>query len=317
MFVMKCCVFLLTTPPRPCRKYQLFAIHTSKSCNILSRHTAFVPIDLDTNEYLHTCIEYSNAGEGSEEGLPVQLSLRQQEEPRVLRGGSDARSPEGFSEDAEDFLINNGEDGASPCSTPSSAGWERCSFTEVSQRSPSVASDHSQKSVESVFSARLALSRTRLLTRAAKGFMCRSLSKSGDSMGESDNENKDYIPLVLLQLASGAFPLDAAPVLRYQRSHGEAEVDLSVQQPSKQPGPPERPRADSVRGSVDTSSPRRLDPESLILGNGGGRSRWLEHSSASHFIEVRDGRRQPAVHHPETLGRDLQLNMLCYHPSSV
>lgn len=43
---------------------------------------------------------------------------------------------------------------------------------------------------------RLALSRTRLLTRAAKGFMCRSHSKSGDSIGESDNENKDYIPLV-------------------------------------------------------------------------------------------------------------------------
>lgn len=45
-------------------------------------------------------------------------------------------------------------------------------------------------------SVRLALSRTRLLTRAAKGFMCRSHSKSGDSSGESDNENKDYIPLV-------------------------------------------------------------------------------------------------------------------------
>lgn len=43
---------------------------------------------------------------------------------------------------------------------------------------------------------RLALSRTRLLTRAAKGFMCRSHSKSGDSIGENDNENKDYIPLV-------------------------------------------------------------------------------------------------------------------------
>lgn len=43
---------------------------------------------------------------------------------------------------------------------------------------------------------RLAISRTRLLTRAAKGFMCRSHSKSGDSIGESDNENKDYIPLV-------------------------------------------------------------------------------------------------------------------------
>lgn len=50
----------------------------------------------------------------------------------------------------------------------------------------------------SLSSVRLALSRTRLLTRAAKGFMCRSHSKSGDSIGESENENKDYIPLVSL-----------------------------------------------------------------------------------------------------------------------
>lgn len=48
-------------------------------------------------------------------------------------------------------------------------------------------------------SVRLALSRTRLLTRAAKGFMCRTHSKSGDSIGESENENKDYIPLVSLR----------------------------------------------------------------------------------------------------------------------
>lgn len=40
------------------RKYQLYAIHTSKACNILSKHTAFIPIDLDTNEYLPTCIDY-------------------------------------------------------------------------------------------------------------------------------------------------------------------------------------------------------------------------------------------------------------------
>jgi len=44
------------------RKYQLYAIHTSKACNILSKYTAFIPIDLDTNEYLQTCIEYINGG---------------------------------------------------------------------------------------------------------------------------------------------------------------------------------------------------------------------------------------------------------------
>lgn len=66
----------------------------------------------------------------------------------------------------------------------------------------------------SVIPERLALSRTRLLTRAAKGFMCRSHSKSGDSMGESENENKDYIPLVGSRLQtrerSGSTPLPLA-----------------------------------------------------------------------------------------------------------
>lgn len=71
---------------------------------------------------------------------------------------------------------------------------------------------------------RLALSRTRLLTRAAKGFMCRSHSKSGDSMGESENENKDYIPLVGSRLRlperPGSGPR-AAPVSVSQTDQGQ------------------------------------------------------------------------------------------------
>ncbi|MED6257653.1 hypothetical protein ATANTOWER_028949, partial [Ataeniobius toweri] len=191
------------------RKYQVYAIHTSKACNILSKYTALVPIDLDTNEYLPTCVEYINAGAGLKRGSRSRSGSRKNRGYSIGLGRSQSG---GMSEEAEDVLLpNNAEDGVSPCSTPSSASWEKCSFTEVApQRSPSVTSDQSQKSVESLFSARLALSRTRLLTRAAKGFMCRSHSKSGDSIGESENENKDYIPLVLLQLASGAFPLDSA-----------------------------------------------------------------------------------------------------------
>ncbi|KAM9344411.1 von Willebrand factor A domain-containing protein 5B1 [Pholidichthys leucotaenia] len=192
------------------RKYQLYAIHTSKACNILSKYTAFVPVDLDTNEYLQTCIEYINPSESMKKGSHSR-SCSGSRKNRGYSIGLGRSQSGGMSEEIEDGLLpNSGEDGVSPCSTPFSFGWERCSFAEVSQRSPSVTSDQSQKSVESIFSARLALSRTRLLTRAAKGFMCRSHSKSGDSIGESDNENKDYIPLVLLQLACGAFPLDTA-----------------------------------------------------------------------------------------------------------
>ncbi|GAA6094076.1 von Willebrand factor A domain-containing protein 5B1 [Tachysurus ichikawai] len=175
------------------RRYQLYAIQSSKACNILSKYTAFVPIDLDSNEYLPISIDFLSAGEERKGGSRSS----QRSGSRKSRG-----YPVGLGHSQSDCLVDGEdqttptfEDKASPCSTPSSAGWERFSFTEASQRSPTVTSDHLQRSVESLFSARLSLSRTRLLTKAARGFMCRAQSKA-DSVGESDNDNKDYIPLV-------------------------------------------------------------------------------------------------------------------------
>ncbi|KAJ8390152.1 hypothetical protein AAFF_G00110260 [Aldrovandia affinis] len=192
------------------RRYQVYAIHTSKACNILSKYTAFVPIDLDTNECLPTFVEYTSSGHALKPGSQVGSRSGS----RKNRGYSIGlgRSQSGcMSEGAEDGLLSiNIDDSTSPCSSPSSSGWERYSFTEANQRSPSVTSEHSQKSVESLFSARLSLSRTRLLTRAARGFMCRSPSKPSESTGETENKNKDYIPLVSLQLACGAFALNSA-----------------------------------------------------------------------------------------------------------
>ncbi|XP_069566964.1 von Willebrand factor A domain-containing protein 5B1 isoform X1 [Brachyistius frenatus] len=395
------------------RKYQLYAIHTSKACNILSKYTAFVPIDLDTNEYLQTCIEYINPGEGQKRGS----DSRSRSGSRKNRGysiGLGRSQSGGMSEEIEDVLLpNNGEDGASPCGTPPpSSGWERCGFTEASQRSPSVTSDQSQKSVESLFSARLALSRTRLLTRAAKGFMCRSHSKSGDSIGESDNENKDYIPVVSLQLASGAFQLDAAlceainvPMDKLKWTSPFSSHRSSLSHPShsgsrraddgcgspfepdayRQPaehtaggvhGPPHPsrsartehgpsssaagpsatepppcplPRADGGRGSgrggLETSSPggvpkRTPVPESMLWATAVALA-WLEHSSASYFIEwelvaakasmwlseqdIPEGRDLASVKSAANQlfiilrhwDENLQLNMLCYNPNSV
>nr|XP_040049844.1 von Willebrand factor A domain-containing protein 5B1 [Gasterosteus aculeatus aculeatus] len=396
------------------RKYQIYAIHTSKACNILSKYTAFVPIDLDTNEYLQTCIEYINGGEGLKRGS----SSSTRSGSRKSRGysiGLGRSQSGGVSEEAEDVLLpNNGEDGVSPCTTPSSSGWEKSSFTDVFQRSPSVTSDQSQKLVESLFSARLALSRTRLLTRAAKGFICRSHSKSGDSIGESDNENKDYIPLVLLQLAGGAFPLDTAlceaisvpmdklkwtsPFTSHRTSLGHlshsgsrraessddahsspreterrqqpAEPAGGTFGPSQLPGSlwtdggpsaigspstaPEPPlsahcQVDGGRGSgsgpSEAASPgtvpkRMLDPESMVWATAVALA-WLEHSSASHFIEwelvaakasmwlgaqdIPEGRDLASVKAAANQlfmilrhwDENLQLNMLCYNPNSV
>nr|XP_020441224.1 von Willebrand factor A domain-containing protein 5B1 isoform X2 [Monopterus albus] len=395
------------------RKYQLYAIHTSKACNILSKYTALVPIDLDTNEYLQTCIEYINSGEGLKRGSRTS-SRSGSRKSRGYSIGLGRSQSGGTAEEAEDVQMNSGEDVVSPCSTPSSSGWERCSFTEVSQRSPSVTSDQSQKSVESLFSARLALSRTRLLTRAAKGFMCRSQSKSGDSIGESDNENKDYISLVLLQLASGAFPLDTAlcdainvPMdklkwtspfashrtslghLSHSNSHRTERTDEGYRspcEPETYPQPAEhtmgtyspshvsrsawmdagpssvgRPsttaeplvsphsqvdsRWSSGSGGLETASPGgglkgRLDPESMVWATAVALA-WLEHSSASYFIEwelvaakaslwlsaqdIPEGRDLASIKAAANQlfiilrhwDENLQLNMLCYNPNSV
>ncbi|KAM9750873.1 von Willebrand factor A domain-containing protein 5B1 [Menidia menidia] len=381
------------------RKYQLYAIHTSKACNILSKYTAFVPIDLDTNEYLQTCVEYINPAEGLKRGSKSRSGSRKNRGYSIGLGRSQSG---GMSEEAEDVpLLNNGEDGVSPCSTPSSAGWERCSFTEVSQRSPSVTSDQSQKSVESLFSARLALSKTRLLTRAAKGFMCRSYSKSGDSIGDSENENKDYIPLVLLQLASGAFPLDSAlceainvpmdklkwtsPFTSHRSSLGhqshsssrrtdsgddglrstfEHDMHLLAAEhasPTKHAWPdtglsslvgppasgevPLSPHLSSILGRMETVSPggvskRAQDLESLVWATAVALA-WLEHSSASYFIEwellaakasmwlsaqdIPEGKDLASIKAAANQlfiilrhwDENLQLNMLCYNPNSV
>ncbi|XP_026188830.1 von Willebrand factor A domain-containing protein 5B1 [Mastacembelus armatus] len=381
------------------RKYQLYAIHTSKSCNILSKYTALVPIDLDTNEYLHTCIEYINPGDSLKRGSRTS-SRSGSRKSRGYSIGLGRSQSGGMSEEAEDVLqSNSGEYVVSPCSTPSSSSWERCSFTEVSQRSPSVTSDQSQKSVESIFSARLALSRTRLLTRAAKGFMCRSHSKSGDSIGESDNENKDYIPLVLLQLASGAFSLDTAlcdainvpmdklkwtsPFTSHRTSlghlshsssrrsestddgyrspcepetyHQPAEYTVGIHNPSHLPrgtwmnaGPSSLGMDSgwsSGSGGLETASPgsalkKMLDPESMVWATAVALA-WLEHSSASYFIEwelvaakasmwlsaqdIPEGRDLASIKATANQlfiilrhwDENLQLNMLCYNPNSV
>nr|XP_023690592.1 von Willebrand factor A domain-containing protein 5B1 isoform X2 [Paramormyrops kingsleyae] len=193
------------------RRHQLYAIQTSKACNILSKYTAFVPIDLDTNEYLRTNIEYTSPGDTSRQSSHSGSRSGSRKNRMYSRGLGRSQS-DCVSEGAEEVLTaikTDYNEATSPCSTSSPSGWERFSFNEVLSRSPSTASEHSQRSVESLFSARLSLSRVRMLTRAAQGFMSRS-PKTSESMGDSENENKDYIPLVSLQLACGAFLLNSA-----------------------------------------------------------------------------------------------------------
>ncbi|XP_042199733.1 von Willebrand factor A domain-containing protein 5B1 [Callorhinchus milii] len=187
------------------RRYQLNVLHTSKACNIISKYRAFVPVYLENNEYLPNNIEYSNSAPGSKSSNQRSSHTGSQKHRTYSVGLG--RSQSGYGSDGGDdgFAVMSKESSLSPCSAPTSSGWERCSFTEAPQRSLSVSS---QRSIESLFTARLSLSKARMLTRAAKGFMSRSPSKASDSICKTENENNDYLPLITLQLASGAFLLD-------------------------------------------------------------------------------------------------------------
>ncbi|NWX39300.1 VW5B1 protein, partial [Steatornis caripensis] len=190
------------------RRYQVNAVQTSKACNVISKYTAFVPVELSTNAYLPTVIEYTHTGATSKQGSQRSLSSG----ARRHRGFSPGRPQSACGQNGDDgFYSSNAEEsGLSPCSTPSSAGWERCGLPEGPLQSLSASSAQAQKSIERLFAARLTFNKTKLLTRATKGFMSKSPSRVSEASSEGDNENTDYLPLVSLQLACGAFLMNSA-----------------------------------------------------------------------------------------------------------
>ncbi|XP_029818240.1 von Willebrand factor A domain-containing protein 5B1 [Manacus vitellinus] len=165
------------------RRYQLNAVHTSKACNVISKYTAFVPVDLSTGSYLPTLVQYTHIG-------------------NVSACGQNG--------DNRFYSTNAEESSLSPSSTPPSSAWERCRLPEGPLQSVSASSAQAQKSIERLFAARLTLNKTRLLVRAAKGFMSKSPNRGSKASSEGDNESMNYLPLVSLQLACGAFLLNSA-----------------------------------------------------------------------------------------------------------
>ncbi|NXQ31591.1 VW5B1 protein, partial [Alaudala cheleensis] len=192
------------------RRFQLSAVHTSKACNIISKYTAFVPVDLSSSSYLPTVVQFTHTGNV---GLAQVGSLRKQRSSgnRRHRGCSPGRPQSVCGQNGDHGLYSiNAESSPSPSSTPSSSAWERCRAPEGPLHSLSASSAEAQKSIERLFAARLTLSKTMLLVRAAKGFMSKSPSRGSEASSEGDSESMDYLPLVSLQLACGAFLLNSA-----------------------------------------------------------------------------------------------------------
>ncbi|XP_064534747.1 von Willebrand factor A domain-containing protein 5B1 isoform X1 [Pseudopipra pipra] len=190
------------------RRYQLNAVHTSKACNVISKYTAFVPVDLSTSSYLPTLVQYTHTGAASKQGNQRSLSSGN----RRHRGLSPGRPQSACGQNGDNrFYSTNAEESSlSPSSTPPSSAWERCRLPEGPLQSVSASSAQAQKSIERLFAARLTLNKTRLLVRAAKGFMSKSPNRGSKASSEGDNESMNYLPLVSLQLACGAFLLNSA-----------------------------------------------------------------------------------------------------------
>uniref|UniRef100_G1R8W0 von Willebrand factor A domain containing 5B1 n=1 Tax=Nomascus leucogenys TaxID=61853 RepID=G1R8W0_NOMLE len=344
-----CVLFQTVTPVSPStgsnRRYQVSALHTSKACNIISKYTAFVPVDVSKSRYLPTVVEYPNSA------APRMLSSRALAQQWRGTSSGFGRPQTMLGEDSAPgngkFQALNME--ASPTalfSEPMFPSREKHGASEGPLRSPATNTLSSMKASENLFGSRLNLNKSRLLTRAAKGFLSKPLIKAMEST--SGNQNFDYVPLVSLQLASGAFLLNQAfceathiPMekLKWTSPFTCHRVSLTTRpSESKTPSPqlctsspPRHPSCDSFSLEPLAKGKLGLEPRAVVEHTGKlwatvvGLA-WLEHSSASYFTEwelvaakaqlmAGAAGKCPRAARRAHSRPNLEFNMLCYNPN--
>ncbi|XP_019522195.1 PREDICTED: von Willebrand factor A domain-containing protein 5B1 [Hipposideros armiger] len=343
------------------RRYQANAVHTSKACNIISKYTAYVPVDMSRSWYLPTVVAYPNSG----------AALRMVSSRVLTRQWKGASAGFGQSQTVlgEDSAAGDGKfQNLNVAESPSAFSGETMSpdckkYAAYEGPLHSLATNtlSSLKASETLFGSRLNLRKSRLLTRAAKGFLSKPLTKTPESMPGS--QSFDYVPLVSLQLASGAFLLNQAfceaihiPMdkLKWTSPFSCHRASLTTRQPEPETPCPQLCTSPSPQHpSCDTFSPepRAEGKPSWELGAVVEHTgelwatvvalAWLEHSSASYFVEwelvaakanwwleqqeVPEGRTRGMLkaaalqlfvllrHWDE----NLEFNMLCYNPNYV
>ncbi|KAI5768347.1 VWA5B1 [Gulo gulo luscus] len=341
--------------PGSSRRYQVNAVHTSKACNIISKYTVFMPVDVSKSRYLPTVVGYPNSG-AAWRMVNSQVLTRQRRGPAAGFGRSQTRLGEDSAagDDVE-------ESPAAPFGETMSPGREKYGASEGPLRSLATNTLSSFKTSDSLFGSRLSLSKSRLLTRAAKGFLNKPLTKAPES--SPGTQSFDYIPLVSLQLASGAFLLNQAfceaihiPMekLKWTSPFTCHRVSLTARQPESKTPSPQGCTSPSARlPSCDSFSPEPLaegkpgwEPRAVVEHTGKLWATvvalaWLEHSSASYFVEwelvaakANSWLEQQEVPEGRTRGtlkaaarqlfvllrhwdENLEFNMLCYNPNYV
>ncbi|CAL8345442.1 unnamed protein product [Merluccius merluccius] len=196
----------------PAKRYRVKAIQTSKRCNIICMYTTFAATDSNTAT-----------------GLPGSLEVRTDERLETRQGsqsGSDRQRAYSVglgrrrsSRDSEDIeepwnSTDKDETPASPCSLTSwdsnvGGGAFPSSPPAVAPASSGSRSQRSveSKSMESFFGTRFPLGRLRSSVSSGKQIPLKSHCLSAETEKQAETETPDYLPLVRLQLASGAFLL--------------------------------------------------------------------------------------------------------------
>ncbi|XP_068196819.1 von Willebrand factor A domain-containing protein 5B2 isoform X2 [Antennarius striatus] len=174
------------------KRYRMKAIQTSKHCNIICMYTAFTTTDRDPNKGLPDGVDVQKTGMhlGSRQSAPAG-GCRQS----ASSVGLGRRRTSRDSEEMEDtWNPAGGGVSGSALVTPGTS----CTRSQRSIES---------KSVESFFGTRFPLGRLRSSISSGKQVPLKSHCLSAETEKPPEAEALDYLPLVRLQLASGAFLL--------------------------------------------------------------------------------------------------------------
>ncbi|XP_007887560.2 von Willebrand factor A domain-containing protein 5B1 [Callorhinchus milii] len=190
--------------------YRLKAIQTSKACNCVSTYTTTIPVDTSTQDCLSSFVEVRNTGVKLNQKRGSGSGSRRQ---RSYSMGLGRRCSSHDSEGLDDSYISTGKEDSATSPTSigsSSSGWERQSALDGSARSSSIVFPRSQKAVENLFRSRINLGWSKILNHTGKSILLKPTCLSSKLDTSPTEEIADYLPLVQLQLASGAFVLNKA-----------------------------------------------------------------------------------------------------------
>ncbi|KAL1777369.1 von Willebrand factor A domain-containing protein 5B1 [Sigmodon hispidus] len=334
------------------RRYQVNAVHTSKACNVISKYTAFVPVDINKRRYLPTVVKYPNSG-ATQQLVSFRNLTRQWKNSSAVIKKSQTMLRE-HSSAAGDSKFQTPALEESP-----TLSLEKHTAVEGPPHNLSTSALSSTKASEALFVSKLNLNKPRLLTQAAKGFLSRSLAKTPEPTPSS--QSFDYIPLVSLQLASGDFLLNQAfceaiqiPLEKLKWTSPFICLRMSLishRHDSKSPqhcislSPPFLPGDDTPPESEAEGSSGQ--EQSALLEHTGKlwatvvALAWLEHNSASYFTEwelvaakANSWLEQQQVPEERTVStlkatarqlfvllrhwdEKVEFNMLCYNPNYV